>query len=61
MHYSFLSLLIHLLVIYWLFLGYPTPDFVKVLLFLMGLSMVMDFVYVLLVLCGVTGTNRQVH
>ena len=60
-HYSFLSLLIHLLVIFWLFVDSLTPDFVKSLIFLIGISMIMDFVYILLQLIGVTGTNRQIN
>jgi hypothetical protein len=55
---SFLAIATYSLVIYWLFLGYYDRVFVTYLVGALGLSVVLDIIYVLLQMMGKLGTSR---
>ncbi len=55
---SFLALLAYALIIYWLFLGYYDKQFVSYLIVALGLSLVFDVIYALLMALDKVHTTR---
>jgi uncharacterized membrane protein len=46
------------MIVYWLFLGYYDRNFVTILIGALGVSIVFDFIFMLLALAHKVGTNR---
>lgn len=55
---NFLALLCYACIIYWLFLGYYDRHFVTYLIGGLGVSLILDVIYVLLMMLEKVNTNR---